>query len=57
MDYQPWSGNYTNTIVRDNTIVGGFSTDQEEPGEQKGANDEDVIIKCVSALCVYQFQL
>lgn len=45
VDYLPWNGNYTNTIVRDNTIIGGFSTDTEEPGDTKGANKEDVIIK------------
>ncbi|KAH8096720.1 hypothetical protein BXZ70DRAFT_895862 [Cristinia sonorae] len=45
VDYDPWQGNYTNTIVRDNTIYGGFSTDHPLPNEQKGENAEDVIIK------------
>lgn len=49
VDYDPWNGNYTNTVVRDNVIMGGFSTDTPQPGESKGANSEDVIIKYVSA--------
>ena len=27
VDYAPWKGNYTNTIVRNNMIYGGFATD------------------------------
>jgi len=45
VDYLPWDGNYTNTIVRNNIIMGGFSTDTEQPGEKDGANTDDVIIK------------
>ena len=45
VDYQPWGGDYTGTIVRNNTIVGGFATQPEDGTEQKGENDEDVIIK------------
>lgn len=47
VDYDPWSGNYLNTIVRDNFIFGGFATDTAVAGETKGENDEDAIIKCV----------
>lgn len=50
VDYQPWGGNYANTIVRNNTIVGGFATDQEVNDQQKGDNDEDVIIKWVTII-------
>ncbi|KAL4247023.1 Right handed beta helix domain-containing protein [Abortiporus biennis] len=45
VDYDPWQGDYTNTVVRDNIILGGFSTEQPNTGEQKGTNNEDVIIK------------
>ncbi|TCD67510.1 hypothetical protein EIP91_012315 [Steccherinum ochraceum] len=45
VDYDPWGGNYTDTIVRENIILGGFSTDTPQAGEQKGANNDDVIIK------------
>lgn len=45
VDYDPWQGNYTNTIVRNNIILGGFATETPGPGETKGENNEDVIIK------------
>ena len=45
VDYNPWNGSYTNTIVRDNLILGSFCTDTPEAGEQTGANIDDVIIK------------
>lgn len=45
VDYLPWSGNYTDTIVRDNTIVGGFATELPLAGQTDGDNDEDVIVK------------
>ena len=45
VDYLPWQGNYTNTIVRNNLILGGFSTEKPEGNETRGTNDEDVIIK------------
>jgi len=46
VDYDPWSGNYTNTVVRDNTIYGGFASgDPDSPTETKGVNKEDAIIK------------
>jgi hypothetical protein len=51
VDYDPWHGNYTNTIVRHNTIAGGFATDQpDSPTDQFGTNNEDVIIKFVPFL-------
>ncbi|EIN10985.1 hypothetical protein PUNSTDRAFT_100908 [Punctularia strigosozonata HHB-11173 SS5] len=46
VDFDPWSGDYTGTVVRNNTIMGGFATDtSDEDSETKGTNDEDVIIK------------
>lgn len=46
VDYDPFNGNYTDTIVRNNTILGGFATDIEDEDTQvKGENNEDVIIK------------
>ena len=43
VDYDPWNGNYTNTIVRDNTILGGFSTDTPQPGEKTGVFEGEVV--------------
>ena len=45
VDYEPWSGNYTNTIVRNNMIYGGFANEPAAGGETKGVNDNDAIIK------------
>jgi hypothetical protein len=45
VDYLPWQGNYTNTIVRNNQIVGGFADEPSDGNETKGVNDDDVIIK------------
>ncbi|EJF62335.1 hypothetical protein DICSQDRAFT_135925 [Dichomitus squalens LYAD-421 SS1] len=45
VDYEPWSGNYTNTIVRNNMIYGGFATEPAVSDETKGVNDDDAIIK------------
>lgn len=50
VDYDPWNGNYTNTVVRDNTIRGGFATETAEGTETKGVNAEDAIIKYVPFL-------
>jgi hypothetical protein len=47
VDYLPFSGDYIGTVVHNNTIVGGFSTDQPTSGETDGANADDVIIKYV----------
>jgi hypothetical protein len=55
VDYEPWSGDYTNTVVRNNTILGGFATDTEdEVKESKGSNTDDVIIKYVCSLFIDQ---
>ncbi|GBE79804.1 hypothetical protein BKA93DRAFT_821502 [Sparassis latifolia] len=45
VDYDPWQGNFTNTIVRNNTIKGGFATSTAVAGEADGSNNYDVIIK------------
>jgi len=45
VDYEPFLGDYTGTVVRDNTILGGFATSTEGPGEPKGSNQDDAIIK------------
>ncbi|KAG8768309.1 hypothetical protein FRC12_005657 [Ceratobasidium sp. 428] len=46
VDYDPFNGDYTGTIVENNTIIGGFATDQPENStDALGDNDQDVIIK------------
>lgn len=45
VDYDPWSGNYTGTVVQNNIIYGGFASDPAVAGDTKGDNDEDAIIK------------
>ncbi|KAJ7639529.1 hypothetical protein FB45DRAFT_828419 [Roridomyces roridus] len=45
VDYLPWRGNYTNTVVHDNTIFGGFATSPTDGKDTKGTNSNDAIIK------------
>ncbi|KAI0751072.1 hypothetical protein C8Q80DRAFT_1155380 [Daedaleopsis nitida] len=45
VDYDPWNGNYTGTVVQNNVIYGGFASDPAVAGDTKGENDEDAIIK------------
>ncbi|KAI0375936.1 hypothetical protein BV20DRAFT_1048178 [Pilatotrama ljubarskyi] len=45
VDYDPWNGNYTDTVVRNNIIRGGFATETAEAGETKGVNQDDAIVK------------
>ncbi|KAI0080875.1 hypothetical protein K474DRAFT_1682362 [Panus rudis PR-1116 ss-1] len=45
VDYDPFNGDYTGTVVRNNMIMGGFADDKPEGSDQKGVNDEDAIIK------------
>ena len=45
VDYEPFGGDFTGTVVRDNTVFGGFATETQIPGKVKGDNFEDVIIK------------
>ncbi|KAJ7771035.1 hypothetical protein DFH07DRAFT_804570 [Mycena maculata] len=45
VDYLPWLGNYTNTVVHNNTILGGFATSAEEGSDTKGTDTYDAVIK------------
>jgi len=45
VDYDPWSGDFTGTVVRDNLILGGFATDTIDNSNAKGNNFENAIIK------------
>lgn len=45
VDYDPWAGDYTDTIVEDNTIFGGFATTMVETSADRGTNPEDAFIK------------
>jgi hypothetical protein len=51
VDVNPWSGNYTSTIVQNNTIMGGFATTADTGGAQKGDNNDTAILKSVLRLC------
>lgn len=45
VDYLPWKGNYTNTVVRNNTILGGYATSPDDDSDTKGTNADDAVIK------------
>jgi hypothetical protein len=45
VDYNPWNGNYTGTVVHDNFIMGGFATDEGNSTDTKGTNFENALIK------------
>lgn len=47
VDYDPFNGDYTGTVVENNIIVGGFATDQPENSTDiyYGDNNQSVIIK------------
>lgn len=45
VDYDPYFGDYTGTIVTNNTIAGGFSSEKAEAGETKGADSQNAVIK------------
>ncbi|KAI0307063.1 hypothetical protein B0F90DRAFT_1684773 [Multifurca ochricompacta] len=45
VDVTPWGGDYTGTVVRNNTIIGGFATDSNSATQTDGENVDDVIIK------------
>jgi hypothetical protein len=47
VDVVPWGGNYSGTVVRNNTIIGGFATDSKSSSQNNGQNVDDVIIKFV----------
>lgn len=54
VDYDPFDGDYSGTVVRDNMILGGFATDVEEAGDTKGNNFENAIIKYVPSGTCYK---
>lgn len=45
VDYDPYNGDFTGTIVTNNTIAGGFSTDTPQAGVSDGADSYGVLIK------------
>jgi len=45
VDVTPWGGDYSGTIVQDNTVLGGFATDSKSTTQNDGENVDDVIIK------------
>jgi hypothetical protein len=45
VDYDPYSGDYTDVVVHNNTILGGFSTEPASGGRVTGSNADDVVIK------------
>ncbi|KXN89470.1 hypothetical protein AN958_05632 [Leucoagaricus sp. SymC.cos] len=45
VDYDPFQGDYTNTLVQNNVLLGGFASDQSEPGEKYGNNPNSAIVK------------
>jgi len=45
VDYDPWSGDFTGTVIRNNAILGGFATDEQNRTESKGSNFENAVIK------------
>ena len=46
VDYEPWSGNYTGTVVYNNTILGGFANENPD-NTTDGINAQHAIIKYV----------
>lgn len=45
VDYDPWSGDYTGTVIHNNTMLGGFATDKPEGSDTKGENADDATMK------------
>ncbi|KAF8505871.1 hypothetical protein F5888DRAFT_481064 [Russula emetica] len=45
VDVVPWGGDYSGTIVQNNTVLGGFATDSKSNTQNDGENVDDVIIK------------
>ncbi len=48
VDVQPWGGNYAGTVVRDNTIMGGFAEHSTSASQKGGENPDNAIIKYVT---------
>jgi hypothetical protein len=47
VDYDPWQGDYTGTVVYNNTIFVGFANENPDH-DSKGVNIEHAITKYVS---------
>ena len=47
VDVVPWGGDYSGTIVQNNTVFGGFATDSKSATQNDGENVNNVIIKSV----------
>jgi hypothetical protein len=47
VDVVPWGGDYSGTIVQNNTVFGGFATDSKSATQNNGENVDDVIVKSV----------
>ncbi|KAI0286464.1 hypothetical protein BC826DRAFT_82245 [Russula brevipes] len=41
----PWGGNYTGTVVQNNTIIGGFATDSKSASQTYGQNANNLVMK------------
>lgn len=57
VDYDPFQGDYTDTVVRNNVILGGFATESPGPGETLGTNPSHAIIKYASTRSSSAFPL
>jgi hypothetical protein len=44
VDYLPWKGDYTDTVVRNNTIIGGYATSSDVDNKM-GTNSFGAFIK------------
>lgn len=47
VDYLPWTGDFTGTVVENNSILGGFATNLTDPSDDEGKNSADAFIKYV----------
>jgi len=45
VDVVPWGGDYSGTVVQNNTVLGGFATDSKSATQNNGENVDDVIVK------------
>ncbi|KAJ6460741.1 hypothetical protein C8R47DRAFT_993842 [Mycena vitilis] len=45
VDYLPWLGNFSDTVVYNNTILGGFATSPDVDGDEFGTNSYDAFVK------------
>ena len=44
VDYLPWNGNYTNTVVRNNTIIGSFPYNPHQK-TRRDLDAEEIMVK------------